>query len=61
MRIAHFRKQEVKVNRKPYILGCAALAILIGCLTLLFFSVERYKPKEKTLLEKLIEHKRKYI
>ncbi len=49
------------MNRRPYILGCIASSILLGCLSLLFFSVERYQPKEKTLLEKLNEHKRKYI
>lgn len=49
------------MNRKYYIFGAISLSILLGCLTLLFFSVERYKPKEQTLMEKLIEHKRKYV
>jgi len=49
------------MTRKPYIIGCIALSMLLGCMTLLLFSVEKCQPKEPTLLEKLAEHRRKYI
>jgi hypothetical protein len=48
------------MNRKTYIIASVALSLLIGCLTLILFSVESHQ-KEPTLLEKLAEHRRKYV
>jgi hypothetical protein len=49
------------MNKKSYIIGCVALTCLLGCITLLFCSIEIKPPKEPTLLEKLAEHRRKYV